>query len=461
MKSLSGVGALPRGVARALTVGLLLGSAGLGMTVAAGPAAAEDSPNNYALMAQGDGMYILITNARLPAGLPGPISPYAAHAETNSVGVNEGFAGAPYLGPLLQTLPGLVGGLSVSTLPPLPPLPGFVTSEEARPIGRQATGAYLVESITDENGTDARASVGVAASTEDNTQAFARATARANEDGSTITQASSGVTGAAIGPISLLDVSTNVSVSSDPDGKTTVANTTNFGTISIAGITIGLTEDGFTVLGAPIPAPTDAIFDTLNTLLAAGQTKISIVESVKEVDEDTGETFVQSAALRVESVQDIPGLGPVNVEYVLGRSTVRSRNAPLEPFGGGGEPTEMPTTTPPTEPPMTEVEIPPVDTGNELPPFTPVENPTIPTIPESPVVPPAEPPTFPTEEPITGGGVPPNNQPPVRELGALPGPELGDDTELLYLVLVLGGLGAFAGQQLFSRFGVQLMLRQP
>lgn len=460
MKSLSGVGVVPRGVARALTVGLLLGSAGLGMAVTAGPAAA-DSPNNYALTAQGDGMYILITNARLPAGLPGPISPYAAHAETNSVGVNEGFAGAPYLGPLLQTLPGLLGGLSFSTLPPLPPLPGFVTSEEANPIGRQAQGVYLVESITDENGTDARASVGVAASTEGNTQAFARATARANDDGSTLTQASSGVTGAAIGPITLLDVSTNVSVSSDPDGKTTVANTTNFGTISIAGITIGLTEDGFTVLGAPIPAPTDAIFDTLNTLLALGQTKISIVESVKKVDEDTGETFVQSAALRVESVQDIPGLGPVNVEYVLGRSTVRSRNMPLEPIGGG-ESTETPATTPPSEPAVTETDIPPVDTGNELPPFTPVENPTIPTIPESPVVPPAEPPDFPpAEQPITGGGGMPNNQPPVRELGALPGPELGDDTELLYLVLVLGGLGAFAGQQLFSRFGVQLMLRQP
>lgn len=468
MKSLHGIGPVRRNVARSLVLGVLVGSAGLGL---AGTASAAPT-NNFDLSAQGDGMYILFQGGTLPAGLPGPISPYAAFSTVNSNAVSKAFAGAPYLGPLLQTLPGLVGGLSVGQVPPLPELPGYVQSQDPNvPSARQAQGPYTLTAASTELSSNASAGIGVAAQADGNPQAFAKTLVTANEDGSTIATSSAGATGAVIGPVSILDVSSNVSITTDPTGKKPViVNATNLGTISVAGIKVGLTEKGFTVLGSNIATPTSALFGTINTLLAAQRTKIDLLPSSQVKDEATGQITVQSGALRMESVQDVPGLGDVNVTYIFGRSTVRTINGGVGSETTGGDTGTATTGTDPTTGGSTGATTgdttggtTDASTGGLLPADPSTTGGDTTGVAEPPVFPenPAEPVTGTPLEPVdgtTGGGTTGGQA--VDQLGGGFDSQLGNNTELLYLVLVLGGGAAFLGQQLFSRFGVQLLLRQ-
>lgn len=471
MKSLNGVGPVRRGVARGLALGVLLGSAGIGMAVTAGSAQA-DPTNTYDLSAQGDGMYILVAGPNLPAGLPGPISPYASFAAVTSNAVSRGFAGAPYLGPLLQTLPGLVGGLSQGTVPPLPELPGYVTTQDPNiPEANQVQVGYEIRSKSDPFSSKSSAGVGAAAQATSQPQAFSSTETTANDDGTTVAKATAGATGINVGPISLLDVSSNVSITSDGKAAPTIVNTTNIGTISIAGIKVGLTESGFTILGSNLALPASAVFDTLNTVLGAAKTKIELLPSATVKSADGKSVTVQSGALRVDTTQDIPGVGNTSVTYIFGRSTVKSAN--LGTVGdsgsgsttttgdttGGGATTAGDSSTGGTIDPTTGTSgdasggvIPGIDPGATGDSSTGTTDPGLP--PE--VANPAE--NIGTGSSTSGGdtGGPTN---PIA-LGNTFDGQLGNNTELLYLVLVLGGGAAFLGQQLFSRFGVRLMLRQ-
>jgi hypothetical protein len=472
MKSLQGIGPVRRNVARGLALGVLVGTAGLGM---AGTATAAPT-NNFDLSAQGDGMYILFAGGTLPAGLPGPVSPYAAFSTVNSNAVSKAFAGAPYLGPLLQTLPGLVGGLSVGQVPPLPELPGYVQSQDPNvPSARQAQGPYLLTANSTELSSNASAGVGAAAQADGNPQAFAKTLVTANDDSTTIATATAGATGVVIGPVSILDVSSNVSITTDATGKPTIINSTNLGTISVAGIKVGLTEKGFTILGSNVDTPQAALFNTINTLLAAQRTKIDLLPSSQVKDEATGQITVQSGALRMESIQDVPGLGDVNTTYIFGRSTVRTINggAGTESTTGGDTGTTTDggttgatggatggTTAGDTSGGTTDSSgggLTPVDpstTGGDTTGGAVAEPPVFPEDPAAPVTGTPLTPVDGTSGGGTGGGTV------VDTLGGGFDSQLGSNTELLYLVLVLGGGAAFLGQQLFSRFGVQLMLRQ-
>lgn len=463
MKSLNGHGSARRTLARGLVVSALLGSAGLGLV---GTASAAEPTNTYDLSAQGDGMYILFAGPTLPAGLPGPISPYAAFSTVNSNSTSKAFAGAPYLGPLLQTLPGLVGGLSVGQVPPLPELPGFVKSEAPSiPSARQAQGPYLLTANSTDFSSDASAGVGFAAQADGNPQAFAKTLTTANGDGTTTATAAAGATGLTIGPVTLLDVSSNVSITTDPTGKPTIVSATDLGTISVAGIKIGLTDKGFTILGSNIASPTDPLFAAINLALAPSKTKIDLLPSSMSTDATTKETVVQSGALRMETKQDVPGLGLVDATYIFGRSTVRTINlgAGTETgTTGGGTTSTTGSAVPPTTgtggatsgdaglPPSTDGIAPVASTGGD----------TTGAAAEPPVFPEDPAANIPGDQvPSTSGAASPGTTG-VLSLGPTgSGGQLGNNTELLYLVLVLGGGAAFVGQQLFSRFGVQLLLK--
>lgn len=65
-------------------------------------------------------------------------------------------------------------------------------------------------------------------------------------------------------------------------------------------------------------------------------------------------------------------------------------------------------------------------------------------------------PELPTDDETGTAGTP--DRP--RSLGFLPaGAPTGNNNALVYLALVLAGAGVLVGQQLFSRFGIQLLLR--
>ena len=408
------------------------------------PSSATTNPNRFTLTAEGNGMFMEYRGQAAPATDNVSASPWAAFATVNSQGLSRAFAGMPYFGSFLQTLPATVNGLSGGATPPLPPFPGFTESKyPATPEGHESQGPYAIKAASDQYSSESSAKSGFSPDADSpRQQIYATARTVAEGDGTVVSKATAGVEALTMGPLSVLRFGNSETVTEKGDGKPVFTTEQDLGTFEVAGVKVGVTQHGFTVGGTTSSIPATEALKTVNDVLSESGMEIAYIPRSVKKDDVSGVTTVLSGALRVRVTHAIPAEGPTVATYVFGRAAVSTSDVKDE-FGGD---IDLPVDVP-GAPSV------PADAGGV------VSTPVTPVVDSSGLAPTSQdagiPPTTadPQAAPVQASGLGL-----VRSVGS---PVRGTNSSLFYLVLVVAGAGVLLGQQLFSRFGIRLLLRSP
>jgi hypothetical protein len=434
---------------------LLLAAAAVPATAAdtAGDTTADTAtnPNRFSLTAEGNGMFFEYRGQAAPATDNVSASPWASFAAVDSQGLSRAFAGLPYFGAFLQTLPGTVNGLSGGATPPLPPLPGFTESKyPANPEGHESQGPYSIKATSDQFSSAASATSGLSPDNANpRQQIYSTAKTVAAGDGTVTSTATAGVEALTMGPLTILRFGNSESVTESGDGKPVFTTSQDLGTFEVAGVKVGVTQKGFTVGGTTSNVPANEALSTVNQVLANAGMEIAYIPRTVSKDAVSGVTSVLSGALRVKVFQDAPAEGPTTLTYVFGRATVSSSDVKDEFSGGLDLPVDLPAAP--------EVPAVPADAGGV------VSTPVTPVLDSTGLAPAGADPGSALAP--TTADLPPQSAPvQATGLGLVPAaasPLRGTSSSLFYLTLVLASAGVLVGQQLFSRFGIKLLLRGP
>lgn len=430
----------PRRLALGGTLALLVPVAVLG----AGPA--EATTNRFALVAHGDAMYFEANSDNIPGSTQNTAGSLTARAETNSAGNSTAFAGAPYFGATATTAPGTAAGLLGQSLP-ITTVPGYVSSRfPGEPEERFDGGGLRVAAESSEFSSKSSGEHGgPPASMAPNQQQAADAFVEAKPDGTVVSTANSSVAGIVFGPITALSAKASATITENGNRKPTVTSTAS-GRFDINGQTVVFNEEGFAIAGQDVP--TNDGLAQINTILANANLKLAAVPATTEVDPVSGATIYTLSGLRVTSTQTPPQAEEMVNTYEFARVQVSSISVPQDGDAAAEPDLSDVFDAPPSEPSTGEAAPPALDgpSGVDTGALTA-------DVGGAPGVA-----TGSGEAPLVAAPV----EAPTLELGAsaTQGPPLRTQSQLLYLVLVLGGLGAFVGSQLFSRFGVLLQLRE-
>ncbi len=351
------LGARANRAKRALTVvqlgaaaALVLGIAGFATTVGAGaaPSSTSDSTaptatntNTYNLSAQANALDVLLAIPNLPLGLSIEAGPYGSSASLNSLGQSMSDAGAPYA-PTIASLPGTINGLGSGVLPPLPPLPGYVSaSYPSTPTKNQTQGGYQISSTASPN--DAKGSVAIGAQPVGSQHAtmFSSAEAGANSDGSVTVSGSAGLDAISFGQLfDIANVSSTLSMTQQANGQPKVTAQTNLGTITLLGQATGLLGNGVGVLGTNVPIDvSNEVIGTLNTVLSKAGVQLTYLPETFEYSDGSSSTgsgpdssktlqAIDSGALKVTVLQNVPGQGTYGATFTMGRVYLSTSDAP-------------------------------------------------------------------------------------------------------------------------------------
>jgi hypothetical protein len=441
--------------ALAVGVGGLLVSSGAGAQLRATGSSGNtgnsgsQNTNTFQLSAQSNALDVLVNDpsAPLASDLALEAGPWGASAAINSLGEAMSDAGAPY-SPSVADLPGTVNGIGAGNLPPLPPIPGYVSaSYPSTPNNTQTQGGYQISSTASQTSAKGSVSLGVQPAGSPNPTMFATAQTTANNDGSVSVSASAGIDALDFGQLfDIGNVSSTMSMTQQANQQPKVTSQTNLGTVTLVGSATGLSTLGLSALGVGVPININgAVLSALDTLLKpAGVTLTYLPETFTYTDgssntgssPDTSKTLesIDSGALQITVAQNVPSQGPTSVTMTLGRVYISTTNTPgLNPTGNTGTLTNTGTTGTGT-------------TGSIA--FTPSGNSgalgvTVPAV-------------------STGGSTPPpaSTTPTGQSLGETPAYaiELGPPIESLYLVLVLAALALLLGSQAVRYLAVRLSL---
>jgi len=356
---------------RALAVALLaLGLVGSGSVADRSQAAAQTAPVLFELAARADGLGLELVASGFPVVPEGKVlflSPGTAQARLNQFS-GSAFASAPYAGDLIVSLPTTLNGLGSGSLPPAPPYPFHVAADSATREDREEIGPYLIDARTDEDRSSAEARIGLATFSPEIVSVRASATVTHNTDSGAL-EATSFTRTAPFRVNDLLSIGEirsrstfrlDPSTGEPPTKETSLA----VGTITVAGIELGLTEKGLSIAGDPL-VPVDVA--GLARLLAQSGVEVELLPAHET------ETTVSSAAVQLTIRRELPApFLDTTVRMILGRSSASSSTGALsavEPpapsldppdLGGAGvppvigtpsgDPTGGPTITPPPQP---------------------------------------------------------------------------------------------------------------
>ena len=424
-------------------------------TTSATTTTAASNPNTYNLSALANALDVLVTDpsAPLSGDLAYELGPWGASSTIDSLGESMADAGAPY-SPSVASLPGTVNGIGDGNVPPLPPIPGYVSaSYPSTPTNNQTQGGYQIASSASANSAKGTVSLGVQPSGSQNSTFFASAETTANGDGSVTVDASAGMDALDFGQLfDLGNVSSTMSMTQQSNQEPTVTSQTNLGTITLLGQASGLNAVGVSALGEGTPIDINsAVLGALNSLLSGAGIKFTYVpetftytdgSSSSGSSPETGKTLqsIDSGALQVTETQNLPSQGLTTVSLTLGRVYVSTTDTPgIGPTTGnsgtigntGSTGSGATTTTASTSAPV----------GNTG------------TVSGASVLP--------SSSSGTPGSSPPSSATtPSRTLQTSPAfaVEEGPPAQSLYLVLVLGALAMLLGAQAVRYLAVRLAL---
>ena len=397
------------------------------------PAAAQ--PSSYTLTAAANEASFELDVANFPLLAPQAayFSPGTAQSELDSFGGSTAFAGAPFLGQTIEGVGGLVSGLGSGVLPPLPQtLPGYIsTSNPSDPSETASQGPYTLTSNSTQTSSSATAGIGLVVGQPQLLSTSATATTTLNADGSLAATAETATHPFALGSLLQLGtVQATASMTVDTNGHLTKTSSLDLGTLTIAGLKIGLTQTGFQILNSLLPIPSTA---ALNSLLAPLGLKINFLPSVQTA------TSVTSAGLQIVKKQTIPVEGATAIILTIGQATTTLQYQTPPPASSG-------ITTPATTPPTTATNTPaPTQTGTAAP--VPTNTPTSPNI-TTPNIAPATP----TPTPQIANTPPTTIRPPTltRTNG-----QLGPDAIRWYGILALAAVALTLASRLAGAIAIK------
>jgi hypothetical protein len=299
-------------------------------------AVAQTESTGYTVSARSDTLGLQLIAAEAPVVSIGGgevlfATPSSAQSSLDSLGGSTSYASAPYPGSLIVSLPGTVNGLGSGMLPPAPGYPLYVTSSfPSAPTASQDVGPYGIHAQSSENATNAEARIGVSTFPPQILSVTSH-TSVAHDSNS---QALTATAVAEIAPFSVSnvlrigDVHGSASATYDPSinaGKPRLSSSLSIGTITVAGVELGLTDKGLTLAGRPI-LPVD-LGGVVRGLATSGL-------QVEYVPGHRTETSITSAGMRITYQKVLPNLGLTTVRVVLGQ--VSATADPGQPVGDNG-----------------------------------------------------------------------------------------------------------------------------
>jgi hypothetical protein len=305
--------------------------------------AGATNTNTYTLSAQANALDVLVTDPSLPLSgdLAVEVGPFGASALVNSLGESMSDAGAPYA-PSITSLPGVVAGIGGSLVPPLPPLPGYVSaSYPSSSTSSQTQAGYDITATASANSAKGVVSLGVQPSGSPDSTFFANAQTTANDDGSVSVSAAAGIDALDFGQLfDIGNISSTLSMTQQSGQQPAVTSTTNLGQITLLGTATGLGSSGLSILGIDTPVDLDTqVLSTLNSLLGSDGVKFTYLPETFTYSDGTSSTgskpdptktleSVDSGALQISESRNLPSQGLTTVTITLGHITLSTSDAP-------------------------------------------------------------------------------------------------------------------------------------
>ena len=247
------------------------------------------------------------------------VTPGTAQAEVDSIGASTAFASTPYPGDFVVGLSGILNGLQPGLGVPEYPLAVFTSYPTVTEAG-QEQGPYGITAASDPTSSHGRAAVGVATGDPQLASSTAEADA-AWTDGIGTATATAEVVALAIGTVLRIgELRADAAMAVDAAGTTTKTSSLSFGSMTVGGVEVGLTESGLRVADSVLPGPDLTVVSS--ALEGAGVTLTYLPASESP-------TSITSAGLAITQAIDVPSQGRVELTMVLGQVTVAARAAAL------------------------------------------------------------------------------------------------------------------------------------
>ncbi|HEX3796944.1 MAG TPA: hypothetical protein VHV57_20790 [Acidimicrobiales bacterium] len=217
----------------------------------------------------------------------------------------------------------------------------------------------------------------------------------------------------------------------DSNGNQTQASSLDLGSVTVAGIKVGLTQNGIQLIGANIALPSLAI---LNDLLSSAGVSLQILPSAKT------STSITSEGLKITLTKNLPVEGASEVIVILGQATVQLSSVPGLAGANGSSVQDSAGTTGS------------IDAGNGGGTTSPIVVP-LPT--NSPEVESAAPPTPSASAPVTS--VPRSSSPDqlITPTYGEVADHIGPDGLSFYLVLMLVGFALIAASRVAGHWALR------
>ncbi|WP_245541744.1 hypothetical protein [Sporichthya polymorpha] len=318
--------------ALALTALGTLGAVGASAAVIALPGSASAEDTRYNLEARGDAFYFEVNGDEIPASPKNDAGSLTASAQTTNSGGSQGFAGMPYWGNTVQTLPGTANGIpnqfgAGQVQIPFAVLPGYVqTASNATQEASEDFGYGRIKSTSTDTASSASAAYGAPPNVPaPNQQQSANASTEAK--GNSVTAVASGSSaGFVSGPLEVGNSTALASITQAVSGAPKIEAKT-FGRFSVNGQDFGFDQNGFRYLGQGQDSK-QAIAQANDVLKNAG-IKLELAPVLTDKDE-TGKTTYTIGGLMVTTTQASPtGAGNFEITYILGRAKVGASFAKL------------------------------------------------------------------------------------------------------------------------------------
>ncbi|HEX3796873.1 MAG TPA: hypothetical protein VHV57_20430 [Acidimicrobiales bacterium] len=314
--------------------------------------AQSGNTNSYTLSAAANALDVLVTDPSLPLSgdLAIEVGPFGASALVNSLGESMADAGAPYA-PSITSLPGVVAGIGAGLVPPLPPIPGYVSaSYPTSSTNSQSQLGYDISATTSANSAQGIVSLGVQPSGSPSSTFFANAQTTANNDGSVSVSAAAGVDALDLGQLfDIGNVSSSLSMTQQAGQQPKVTSNTNLGQITLLGKATGLGSSGLSVLGINTPINLNTqVLSTLNKVLGGLGVKFTYLPETFTYSDGTSSTgskpddsktlqSIDSGALQIIESRNLPSQGLTTVTITLGHITLNTSDAAgFSTSGDGG-----------------------------------------------------------------------------------------------------------------------------
>jgi hypothetical protein len=312
-----------------------------------GQAGAVVDVSSFTVTAQADALAVEVVAPAVPLFPQGEITyatPGTAQASVDSLGESTGFASSPYPGASIAGIPSLVNGIAGSYgAPPLPSYPFIVNSSyPATPVATQSDGAISLRSSSSANQSAATAATGLSSPTGPQVTAVT-ATATASVDPSTgnmTATAANATDGFTLGStLKIGDISSSASLTRSPGQAPVVHTAFSVGSVTVDGVTVGFTNEGFELGPTAVPTLTPAV---LAGLLSGAGITLTYLPSTRTAD------GIDSAGLEITESYNVPGQGgATQLEIILGRVSV---SAPAVVAGGGAAAVSPPSAPVPSAP---------------------------------------------------------------------------------------------------------------